>query len=45
MDSPTTKARKYQNSRMEFGSNLEFMVTTLGTACGFGSVWRFPYRI
>jgi SNF family Na+-dependent transporter len=28
---------------MKFSSNMEFMLATLGFACGFGSVWRFPY--
>jgi len=30
---------------MKFSSNFTFMLTALGYAAGFGSVWRFPYLV
>ena len=32
-----------QNERSKFNKDFEFIVSTLGFAAGFGSVWRFPY--
>lgn len=31
--------------RDRFGSYLEYLVSVLGFAAGFGSVWRFPYLV
>ena len=37
------KVTDYISERGKFSSSLTFMITCLGFAAGFGSVWRFPY--
>jgi SNF family Na+-dependent transporter len=33
------------NQRDRFGSDFEYMLSILGFAAGYGSLWRFPYLI
>lgn len=41
---PSNKSlEEYQEERMKFTNSWTFMMTALGFAAGFGSVWRFPY--
>jgi SNF family Na+-dependent transporter len=30
-------------SREKFNNELEYFMSALGYAAGFGSIWRFPY--
>ncbi|CAK88400.1 unnamed protein product (macronuclear) [Paramecium tetraurelia] len=43
---PSNKSlEEYQEERMKFTNSWTFMMTALGFAAGFGSVWRFPYLV
>lgn len=44
MQTSSKSLEDYKASRMKFSSSWTFMLTSLGFAAGFGSVWRFPYR-
>jgi len=34
-----------QNHRGQWGSNLGFLMATIGAAVGLGNIWSFPYRM
>lgn len=29
--------------KQKFNTDFEYLMSTLGLAAGFGSIWRFPY--
>ncbi|CAD8059026.1 unnamed protein product [Paramecium sonneborni] len=45
MQSSIKSLEEYQQERMKFTNSWTFMMTALGFAAGFGSVWRFPYLV
>ena len=34
-----------QNRRGQWGSNLGFLLATVGGAVGLGNIWSFPFRM
>lgn len=48
MDTPDTNSDSTSNSeesegRGNWGHTVEFLLSTIGYAVGFGNLWRFPY--
>lgn len=34
-----------EHEREQFSNQLEYILSVLGFAAGYGSVWRFPYLV
>lgn len=43
MKAPGTKETDEQKQRSEWSSRLGFYLAAIGSACGLGNLWRFPY--
>jgi SNF family Na+-dependent transporter len=43
MEEPRLSTKTSSSEKEKFNNDLEYFMSLMGFAAGFGSIWRFPY--